>query len=72
MSTVKIMVEKLFARLDKNGDGIIEAYEVADEFRGKAIPEEVAVFMAQFDVNGDGKITKEEAYSTLSKFIPSI
>ena len=30
MSSVKTMVDKLFARLDKNGDGIIEAYEVAD------------------------------------------
>ena len=35
------------------------------------MPEEVKIFMAQFDANGDGKITKEEAYSTLSKFIPS-
>lgn len=35
------------------------------------MPEEVQIFMAQFDLDGDGKITKEEAYSTLSKIIPS-
>ncbi len=69
MDAISIIVDKLFKRLDKNGDGVIEAHEVAQEFSGRVLADDLDVFMGYLDINGDGKITKEEASTAIAKFI---
>ena len=67
MASVEAMVDELFARLDKNGDGVIEAHEVAQEFKGRLVPDELEIFMAQLDLNHDGQVTREEALTAFRK-----
>lgn len=46
------MLERMFSRMDKNGDGVIEESEAPAEFWAR---------MGKADKNGDGKIDKSEA-----------
>ena len=66
------LVKLAFARLDKDGSGIVDAGEIAslydaskhpDVIAGRSTPEQVlAIFLDTFDVGGvhDGKVTLEE------------
>ncbi len=55
--------------MDKNGNGTIDASEVEDllhdTYGFPPLEDEVTMFIKQFDLNNDGKITWEEFRSVL-------
>jgi hypothetical protein len=63
--------EATFRRLDKDGSGAITADEVEDllhdTYGFPPLEEEVAMFMDNFDLNKDGKVTWEEFKNTLER-----
>jgi|LauGreDrversion4_2_1035121.scaffolds.fasta_scaffold1014313_1 hypothetical protein len=63
--------EATFRRMDKDGSGAITADEVEDllhdTYGFPPLEEEVAMFMDNFDLNQDGKVTWEEFRSTLER-----
>ena len=63
--------ESTFKRMDKNGNGTIDASEVEDllhdTYGFPPLEDEVTMFIKQFDLNNDGKITWEEFRSVLQK-----
>ena len=63
--------EATFKRMDKDGSGAITADEVEDllhdTYGFPPLEEEVAMFMENFDLNKDGKVTWEEFKSTLER-----
>lgn len=60
-----------FSRLDKDRSGFIEANEVEDllhdTYGFPPLEEEVTMFMTQFDLNKDGKISWDEFKFVLEK-----
>ena len=63
--------EAAFARVDKDGSGAITPDEVEDlltsTYGFPPLEEEVAMFMEEFDLNNDGKVTLEEFKSALTR-----
>ena len=57
--------------MDKDGSGTITPDEVEDllyhTYGFPPLEDEVAMFMSEFDVNQDGKVTLEEFKSTLCR-----
>ena len=45
---------RMFERADENGDGVLTASEIPEEFRER---------LMQADTNKDGKLTREELYA---------
>ncbi len=52
------IVDRMFARFDRNGDGFLE---------GDEIPERLRSQMDEIDLNGDGKLDRAELRAALSK-----
>lgn len=60
----------LIAKLDKDGNKLIDFREFADGLRALGINvthQEQHALMRRFDLNGDGMISMEEFYNGLSK-----
>ena len=57
--------EKMFGRLDANGDGKIEADEVPEQMRPM-----FEKMLARADKNGDGAITKQELLAAVAELKP--
>ncbi|MHC4670747.1 MAG: EF-hand domain-containing protein, partial [Planctomycetota bacterium] len=51
--------ERRFAEIDGNGDGVLSKVEIEDAM-DKKLREEAYGFFERFDLDGDGKITREE------------
>ena len=60
-----------FQKMDKDGSGTITPDEVEDllfeTYGFPPLEDEVAMFMQEFDVNHDGKVTFEEFQQTLGR-----
>ena len=60
-----------FKKMDKDGSGTITPDEVEDllycTYGFPPLEDEVAMFMSEFDLNQDGKVTYEEFSFTLSR-----
>ena len=63
--------ECAFAKMDKDGSGTITPDEVEDllycTYGFPPLEDEVAMFMSEFDINADGKVTLEEFKATLCR-----
>nr|AHL24661.1 Fra e 3.01 allergen [Fraxinus excelsior] len=55
-------LERIFKRLDANGDGKISSSELGETLKtlGSITPDEIQRMMAEIDTDGDGFISYEE------------
>lgn len=70
--SLQAYVVDLLAKLDKNGDNVIDFKEFACGMKCMGINlthQEEAALMKKFDHNGDGVISMEEFYETLAQSI---
>lgn len=52
-----------FARFDRNSDGELTSADIPAMLRRTSMGQQVETMRAQFDVNGDGKVAREEFVS---------
>jgi Ca2+-binding EF-hand superfamily protein len=52
-----------FARFDRNSDGVLTSADIPAMLRGTSLGQQVETMRTQLDVNGDGKVAREEFVS---------